>query len=112
MRDMPPLTGEEYGVLEKVCEIINRNTAVACTGCRYCVEHCPMGIAIPDCFAMLNEHARAPQYGWKVMPAYQQMILRHARAASCVQCGACAAHCPQRLPIPEYIKKVSEIFDK
>lgn len=112
MQDMPPLTGDERDALARVCGIINSKTAVACTGCRYCVEHCPMGIAIPDCFAMLNEYERTPDIGWKISPAYQQLTLRHGRASSCVACGACEAHCPQHLPIPEHMRRVAEVFDK
>ena len=28
----------------------------------------------------------------------------------CVGCGTCAEHCPQKLPIPGYMEKISQIF--
>jgi len=112
MRDVLPLNAEEHSALGKVGEIIRGATAVGCTGCRYCVEHCPAGIAIPDCFALYNEYFRSPDVGWKITPAYEQLVLRSAKASACIGCRACEANCPQKLTISEYMKKVAQAFDR
>ena len=45
-----PLTGEETAILAEVAEIIRGKTAIGCTGCGYCVNHCPKQIPIPQYF--------------------------------------------------------------
>lgn len=60
MRDMAPLSQSEHELLERVGTIIAKNTAIPCTGCRYCVKDCPKGIAIPDYFRIYNAYSRFP----------------------------------------------------
>jgi predicted aldo/keto reductase-like oxidoreductase len=108
MQQMEPVSGEELALLKKACGIINAQTAVPCTGCRYCAAHCPKGILIPDYFKMLNEITRFPQEGWKIKPAYASLAKGHGKASDCVKCGACARHCPQYIHIPDFIAMAAE----
>ena len=48
MTDFTPLNAEEHEIIRQAVDIINADTAVACTNCRYCVEHCPSDIPMPD----------------------------------------------------------------
>lgn len=112
MKDFPVLSIEEKKALEKVCEIINRNTAVPCTGCSYCASHCPKKIPIPQYFKMYNEIYRYPKEGWKIIPAYEHMTLQFEKASGCAGCGICALHCPQKIQIPEVMKKVSDVLER
>ena len=57
-----PLSGDEEKILEEVAGIIRRAVAVPCTACGYCLSGCPAGIAIPQLFALYNEHKRD---GWQ-----------------------------------------------
>ncbi len=108
MTEVQPLTEDEVQTLFSVRDIINGKTLVPCTGCRYCEDHCPMNIAIPDCFSMLNELYRSPEEAWKIVPSYESLVRNRGRASACIGCGKCAKHCPQSIKIPEYIKKVSD----
>lgn len=105
------LSEEEVQTLRKAAEIISANTAVRCTGCAYCVSHCPQGIPIPDYFRMYNELQRYPQDGWKIRPVYDSLSRGSAKASSCLKCGECAGHCPQRLPVPELMKAVARAME-
>ncbi len=55
-RQFEPLTDRELFALSNVRDIIEKNTAVSCTGCRYCEPHCPVQIRISD---MMNQVASA-----------------------------------------------------
>lgn len=108
LREIEPLNDTEYAALADVLEIINANTAVPCTGCRYCVSYCPQNLLIPDYFKMYNECERFPKDAWKAKPAYKLISAGHGRASDCIECGVCMEHCPQKLEIPKYMKSVAE----
>lgn len=104
MQPFEPLTEAEVAHLMQARDMIERQTAIACTGCRYCVSHCPKQIAIPDCFRMYNEISRCPGDGWKIRPSYVQLTKNSGRLSDCVGCKSCERHCPQHLPIAETIR--------
>lgn len=110
MEDMPPLSEAEQDILRSAARILKAETAVACTGCRYCTKTCPRGIPIPDYFEMYNALRRSPQEGWKIRPVYQRMAAAHRGADSCISCGQCERHCPQKLPIISHLKQVADAF--
>ncbi|MBQ1906904.1 MAG: aldo/keto reductase [Firmicutes bacterium] len=112
MEQFEPLTEDDVALLAKVRGIIERNTKVPCTGCRYCVSHCPMGIQIPDIFKMLNELHRWPAESWKIQPSYAQLTKNGGTASSCVKCGSCAQNCPQHIAIPDFIAEAAASFEK
>ena len=56
--DFKPLNDDEYKIIDQVVKIINENTAIPCTVCRYCESECPKKIAIPDYFALYNDMKR------------------------------------------------------
>jgi len=111
MSDFQPLTEAETQVLKTASEIIRKAVAIPCTGCAYCTEGCPAGISIPQYFTLYNEHKRD---GWQVNAEgrYQALTKKFAPAGSCISCGLCRQRCPQKLPIPELMKQVSEVFDR
>lgn len=111
MRDMPPLTGPEYALLAKAAEIITKNTAVPCTGCRYCVKDCPKHIAIPDYFRIYNAYRRFPAEGWKMTPVYASLAQSNGKASDCIHCRACERNCPQRIPIAQRLEEVAKALE-
>lgn len=109
LRPVTAMTEKEMAILAKVAGIIRAATAIGCTGCGYCLKHCPMALPIADLFALYNTYSLYPRHQWKVQPAYNALSVS---ASACVGCGACAEHCPQKLPIPEHMKTIAGVFEK
>jgi predicted aldo/keto reductase-like oxidoreductase len=95
-----------------VREIIERNTAIGCTGCGYCLTHCPKHIPISQYIKMYNELSRTPTDIWKIKATYRHQTLTESKASDCIGCHSCEKYCPQNLPIAEHIKTISGKFDK
>lgn len=112
LQQVEPMGPEELDTLQKVADVLNSSIAVACTGCGYCLEHCPQNIPIPQYFQLFNEHERRPDDVWKLLPAYRQLGQSHGLASACIACGACAANCPQQLPIPEHMASIRKAFEE
>ncbi len=111
LRDMPALSEPERKTLRQVSGILNRSIAIACTGCRYCISHCPENIPIADYVSVYNSYARHPGDDWKIQPIYQRMSRDRGRASDCIGCGQCQAHCPQNLPIPDWMPKIAKAME-
>lgn len=112
LRDVQPLTADEYNALQQVSEIIESKTAVACTGCSYCTAGCPMNIAIPQYFKIYNELYRYPEESWKMKSSYDVIASKFGIPNDCIECGSCESHCPQKLPIISTLKSAVEAFSK
>lgn len=110
LSDFHPLTQEELHVLTDAAQIIRNSVAIACTGCAYCVDDCPAGIPIPNYFSLYNERERD---GWQANTEdrYGNLIQKFAPASSCISCRHCESRCPQKLPIQQLLKNVSDVFD-
>lgn len=114
MEDFKPLTKEEIDMCAKVADIINGQIAIPCTACSYCTEGCPQQIPIPKYFSLYNDLMREDMEhkGWTIyFTKYGDLAKEFGRASDCIECGQCEGICPQRLPIIDYLKKVSARFD-
>lgn len=113
MASFQPLTQEEQKILSQAAEIIQANTAVACTGCRYCTAECPKSIAIPEYFSLYNNYRRLENtsYMYNQKVYYHNLTAVHGKASDCVKCGRCEKNCPQRLPIRELLSQVAEVME-
>ncbi len=113
---MEPLGREEMDLLERAARRIMGNIAIPCTGCRYCVEEntCPMGIPIPNYFALYNTEVLREREDWSPEKQYYVNYLKEGsgRASDCLGCRACERVCPQHIAISEFlqgdVKKVME----
>lgn len=111
MRCFLPVSEEETTVLYHVAEIIRSKTAVSCTGCSYCTACCPIGMPIPQYFAIYNDYARNPSENWKMQFAYDAMTKANPKASECIGCRQCETNCPQKIGITSYLEKMSKVFD-
>jgi predicted aldo/keto reductase-like oxidoreductase len=109
------LTEKELQLVERAASRYRELTQINCTGCRYCMP-CSKGVDIPACFEMYNNlHMFGGEDRLMIMyVAKLGGILRGAGtnfASQCVNCDECLEACPQNLPIPELLEKVSEKFE-
>lgn len=112
MRDFKPLSEKERALTETAADIIKGTIAIACTGCAYCTDGCPMNIPIPSYFSLYNNDKRAINQGFSVQETYyDNLASEHGKASDCIGCGQCEGHCPQHLPIIDLLKKVAENFE-
>ena len=110
MRNFQPLTDEEQHVIDEACQAVKQFTDIACTACHYCTPGCPMGIHIPEIFAVMNVYKMyrnlteaRNEYGWR--PGGE-------KASACIACGQCESACPQHLPIISLLEEVVETLEK
>lgn len=114
MSDLRPLSGEERETLEEAARIVRAKELIACTNCRYCVEGCPMQIAIPVYFKMMNHLSKfGPGQLPKMKKEYAELTGKEGKglASVCVACGQCEGACPQHLPIITHLKSVAETLE-
>lgn len=112
MSGFKPLNEEEYKIIEQVTGIINENTAIPCTACRYCEKGCPKKIAIPDYFALCNSARRATSTNFSSQFVYYlNLSSTHGKAKDRIGCKQCEKACPQHLEITGLLKEVSKAFD-
>ena len=100
MGDFKLLTEVEQEAVVKVRTLYQSQHKVPCTACGYCVDGCPVGIAIPDIFALLNKKL-AKEEDFEAN-AYGALAVQ---ADACVGCGQCEEACPQKLQIRKLLEE-------
>lgn len=104
-------TKEDYETISNVVKAIKSNEKVGCTGCRYCMP-CPMGVDIPGYFYYYNlsaiENKASAQFGFAQAICLQE---KPGLATQCINCGKCKKHCPQKIDIPEELKKADKVLN-
>ncbi|MBI9044007.1 MAG: aldo/keto reductase [Anaerolineaceae bacterium] len=115
------LEKEEEAVITEIAEIYRSKILVPCTACEYCMP-CPAGVNIPKNFAILNNVSmQKGMVRWQIRRTYKELVSSkdkldkenlNGNASVCVECGICIEKCPQKINIPEELKKVDAILGK
>ncbi len=100
-----PLTDKEVKKLLLAAE--GMKNSLPCTGCRYCVEGCPMGLNIPDLIATCND-VRFGKEGGMTASMQMEALPPDKHPSACIGCGACARVCPQKIDIPRALKELCD----
>ncbi len=79
--------------------------SVPCTGCRYCVDGCPMGLDIPLLIATLNELRVSSSMNASMKVEF---LPDEKKPSACIGCGACSSICPQSIDIPAALRELSD----
>lgn len=108
-KNLTPITEKENDALKKVTDILNKESLIPCTNCRYCVDGCPKKISIPDIFALYNNSLLT-----SVLPesAYADLTANGGKASECISCGKCEKSCPQQIEIRKRLDSLAWIFEK
>ena len=114
MADFKPLDDTENKIVKTAADLINSNIVIPCTGCSYCVDGCPMSIAIPQYFSLYNaDMQELPEKDFTPQGEYyDNLTLKFGKASACIACGQCEQMCPQHLPIIDDLKLVADHFEK
>ena len=98
----------EQEVISAAREKYRARTAIPCTKCGYCMP-CPSGVNIPGNFELFNySHLYDDIEGARFR--YQAFLPEVERSVNCESCGACLELCPQKIPISEWMPKVSGLL--
>lgn len=111
MEHFEPLSDKEHEVLKTVVEKLNAIPTIPCTGCRYCVDDCPMQIHIPDIFRAVNHQKQFGSEDNVDRSGYESATREGGKASECLHCGSCEAHCPQHIHIIEELKDAAKRFE-
>lgn len=106
-REAKPLTDNETQLLFAIAEELKR--AVPCTGCRYCVEGCPMGLDIPGLIKAANDFEYHPSANVSMA---MDALPEDKRPSACIGCGACTGICPQKIDVPAVLSRFAEHMTK
>ena len=120
---LEPLTEKEIAMLYEIAEEYKKFPLVPCTACQYCMP-CPYGLDIPGIFAHYNKCVNEgnisddktdPDYRRArkaFLVGYDRSVPRLRQAEQCVGCGKCVEACPQRINIPQQMRRIDRYAEK
>ena len=101
-----PLNDEELAVLDEAAASLAR--MIPCTGCRYCCAGCPMGLDIPTLLSIANDMAVTKSFN---VVARYTILGEDRQAADCIGCGQCEMVGPQKISVPEEMRRLAELME-
>ncbi len=105
-KEEKPLSEAEKNKLYDIARAMTSKTTLPCTACRYCVDHCPIGIDIPNIIELYNEHVYSG--GGFLAPMAISAMDEDKRPSACIGCRSCEAVCPQNIKVSEMMSDFIE----
>ena len=117
-----PVSKEENQFLMQIAKDIYDLETIPCNECNYCMP-CPYGINIPAVFSHYNkcikegnlpctheqeDYQRARR---AFLIGYDRSVPRLRQADHCIGCGHCLPECPQHIPIPDEMTRISDYVE-
>jgi len=100
----PAMTDKEKAAVGEAVKVLQADILVPCTGCNYCYE-CPQEIKISEIFKTYNE-AASKGFHWIWGSLSEQYNKIQPNGKSCIGCGNCESHCPQKINIIERLAQI------
>ena len=94
-----PLSEAEWNALQAIAAKMIEKKILPCTGCRYCMSHCPKQLNIPKLLDMYKQLCMAPNDF--IAPRALLAMPVEKRADACIGCRGCERVCPQGIKISE-----------
>jgi len=104
------LSPDELAMINRVRKAYQKLRPIPCTSCRYCMP-CPNGVEIPRIFEIYND-----AISYDNLQAARQLynqprpLSESQRANNCQECKECVELCPQKIPVPEWMKKAHALL--
>lgn len=95
-----PLSETEMATVLEIAQDKISRTALPCTSCRYCTDHCPQELDIPAIIKLYNEHACSGA------PVSLDAFDNGKRPSACIGCRSCEEVCPQNILISEMMSEL------
>lgn len=110
------ISEDDKKIYSQILDVLKKARLIPCTACRYCVAECPKKIPIPEIFALRNTVGDHWESDSHILGRYRGVIyprctFGRGKASDCINCGACARRCPQKIKIPEHMREASKIFE-
>ncbi len=105
-----PLNAEETQLLFDVANEMTARITLPCTSCRYCTDHCPMELDIPNIIEYYNDYIYSG--GGFLAPMAIGALPDDKKPSACLGCRACEAVCPQNIKISEMMADFTERLKK
>ncbi len=105
-----PLNEDETKLLFSVADAMTAKIILPCTSCRYCTEHCPMELDIPNIIEYYNDHVYSG--GGFLAPMAIKALPDDKKPSACIGCRACESVCPQNIKISEMMTDFVERLNK
>jgi predicted aldo/keto reductase-like oxidoreductase len=102
------LSPADLKVIAKIKATYKSMCPIPCTYCRYC-QPCPNNVDIPHIFELYNDAVMYDDMrGGRFFYSGSFGMPPDQRADKCTECGECLEKCPQKIDIPEWLKKVHD----
>ena len=98
-------------MIEQLRQKYRERSVIPCTRCGYCLP-CPNGVNIPLNFEIFSDSQLHEDISGGRFWYHNTLLLEaQSRAGACLGCQDGESHCPQGIPISEWLPKIHEALE-